>query len=82
MEWNGILDFWLCEMLEVEIPLRRVYLFVCGEGQMDGWMEFGLLLLLALTIVNVFFSFFFFFFFFSHSLTKDRYTTTEEGFIL
>jgi hypothetical protein len=28
-----------------------------------------------------FFSFFFFFFFFSHSLTKDRYTTTEEGFI-
>jgi hypothetical protein len=48
---------------------------------MDGWMEFGLLLLLALTIVNVFFPFFFFFFF-SHSLTKDRYTTTEEGFIL
>lgn len=35
---------------------------------------------LALTTVNVFFPFFFFFFF-SHSLTKDRYTTTEEGFI-
>ena len=30
---------WLCEMLEVEIPLRRVCLFVCGQGQMDGWMD-------------------------------------------
>lgn len=44
-EWNGM-GYWTFGCVKCwkwKYPYGA-FIYLCGEGQMDGWMEFGLLL--------------------------------------